>query len=71
MELRKGKRVRTVAQLITLANRRKSVIVPKCTGYRNPVPASWVQNWQGRSLYFAMKEGIFEYVRKAQKGAQQ
>lgn len=56
------KQIKTVEQVMTLANNKKS-IVHKLWG--NPIAAAFIQNFQARSLFMMIKGGmLFEYRTK-------
>ena len=57
------KRVKSIDDLIVLAQNKKSVMLPKRMSQR-PFPAAFIVNMQVMYVYFLLKEGTYIYEPK-------
>jgi hypothetical protein len=64
------KRVESIEKLIELAERKKSVLLPRPLAQR-PWPAAFVINMQLIAVYHLHKQGIYIYEPKKKKSIQQ
>lgn len=55
------KRITTLKQLLDAALDRRSIVCPKTTCWRGPIPAAFVINQQGRVLFNLMQSGMYLY----------
>lgn len=64
------KRVKNLEELIDLARRKKSVLLPKRMSQR-PWPAAFIINMQLIRVFYLLEEGIHIYKPKKNKSKQQ
>ena len=60
----KGRRIRTLTDLVAISTSGRAVVIPSSRGFVKPKPAVFVVNLPARIVHEMLKKGVYLYVKE-------